>query len=105
MMLPNLDTFVLLTNEGPSMDKKHEYWSIIKHGDEGVLKGDKNGVSSGDFATMDTTRTTTNFSIFDQEMKSIQSSIIVLYQELFHVTLAQEKKETKSPRPGLRFGL
>ena len=30
MMLPKLDTFVLITNEGPSMDKR------IKHGDEGA---------------------------------------------------------------------
>ena len=27
MMLPKLDTFVLLTNEGPSMDKRDEHWS------------------------------------------------------------------------------
>ena len=27
MLLPKLDTFVLLTNEGPSMDKKDEHWS------------------------------------------------------------------------------
>ena len=70
-MLPNLDKFAFSTNEGPSMDKEHEYWSIIKHGDEGARKGNKNGVSSGDFATMDTRKTTTNSSIFDQEMKSI----------------------------------
>ena len=36
MMLPNLDTFVLLAIEGPSMDKKDEHWSIVKHGDEGA---------------------------------------------------------------------
>ena len=33
MMLPKLDTFVLLTNEGPSLDKKDEPWSKFKHGD------------------------------------------------------------------------
>ena len=27
MMLPKLDTFVLLTNEGPTLDKKDEPWS------------------------------------------------------------------------------
>ena len=27
MMLPNFDTFLLLTVEGPSMDKKDEHWS------------------------------------------------------------------------------
>lgn len=36
MMLPKLDTFVLLTNEGPSMDKRDEHWSGIKHGEEGA---------------------------------------------------------------------
>ena len=38
MMLPKLDTCVLLKNEGPSMDKKDEHWSMIKHGDEGVSR-------------------------------------------------------------------
>src|SRR3954463_11195590 len=33
MMLPKLDTFVLLMNEGPSMDKKDGHWSGIKHGE------------------------------------------------------------------------
>ena len=46
-MLPKLDTFVLLANEGPSMDKKDEPWSKFKHGDDGMRKGNKNGVSSG----------------------------------------------------------
>src|SRR3954465_10959968 len=31
MMLPKLDTFVLLTNEGPSLEKD-EHWSKNKHG-------------------------------------------------------------------------
>ena len=52
MMLPKLDTFVLLTNEGPSMDKKDEHWSMIKHGDDGTREGDKNGISSEDFRTL-----------------------------------------------------
>ena len=38
-MLPKLDTFVLLTNEGPSLDKRDEHWSKIKHGDDGMRKG------------------------------------------------------------------
>jgi hypothetical protein len=46
MMLPKLDTFVLITNEGPSMDKRDEHWSRIKHGDEGVREGIQNGASS-----------------------------------------------------------
>ena len=51
MMWPNLDTFVLLGIEGPSMDKKDEHWSIVKHGDEGACEENKNGGSSGDFRT------------------------------------------------------
>ena len=44
MMLPKLDTFVLLTNEGPSLDRKDEPWNKFKHGDDGMCKGIKNGV-------------------------------------------------------------
>ena len=52
MMLPKLDTFVLLTNEGPSLDKKDETWNKFKHGDDGMRKGIKNGVTSDDFRTL-----------------------------------------------------
>ena len=52
MMLPKLDTFVLLTNEGPSFDKKDEPWSKFKHGDDGMRKGSKNGVTSDDSRTL-----------------------------------------------------
>ena len=38
MMLPNLDTFVLLAIEGPSTDNNVEHWSMVKHGDEGASK-------------------------------------------------------------------
>ena len=51
MMLPKLDTFVLLTNEGPSLEKD-EHWSKNKHGVDGMRKGNKNGVSSDDFWTL-----------------------------------------------------
>src|SRR3954462_8272789 len=34
MMLPKIDTFVLLMSEGPSMDKEDGHWSGIKHGKE-----------------------------------------------------------------------
>ena len=51
-MLPKLDTFVLLTNEGPSLDKKDEPWSKFKHVDDGMCKGIKNGVTSDDFRTL-----------------------------------------------------
>ena len=51
-MLPKLDTFVLLTNEGPSLDKKDEPSSKFKHEDDGMRKGNKNEVSSDDFRTL-----------------------------------------------------
>ena len=52
MMLPKIDTFVLITNEGPSTDKRDEHWSRIKHGDEGARKANQNGVSDGVFSTL-----------------------------------------------------
>ena len=52
MMLPNLDTFVLLAIEGTSIDKKDEYWSMVKHGDEGACEENKNGVTSDDSRTL-----------------------------------------------------
>ena len=52
MMLPKLDTFVLLTNEGPCLDKKDEPLNKFKHGDDGMRKGNKNGVTSDDFRTL-----------------------------------------------------
>ena len=51
-MLPKLDTFVLLTNEGPSLDKKDEPWSKFKHEDDAMHKGNKNRVSSDYFRTL-----------------------------------------------------
>ena len=52
MMLPKLDTFVLLTNEVPGMDKRDEHCSKNKHGVDGMRKGNKNGVTSDDFRTL-----------------------------------------------------
>ena len=51
-MLPKLDTFVLLTNEWPSFYKKDQHWIKIKHGDDGMRKGNKNGVTRDDFRTL-----------------------------------------------------
>ena len=51
MMLPKLDMFVFITNEGPSLDKKDDHWSKIKHGDDCMCKGNKKGVTSDDFRT------------------------------------------------------
>ena len=50
-MLPKLDTFVLLTNEGPNLEKD-EHWSKNTHGVDGMRKGIKNGVTSDDFRTL-----------------------------------------------------
>ena len=50
-MLPKLDTLILLTNEGPGLDKKDEPWSKFMHGHDGVRKGNKNGVTSDDSRT------------------------------------------------------
>src|SRR3954470_7543623 len=66
-ILTNVDIFMLLTNEGPSMDKKDEHWSMFKHEDD------------EDITVMDMT---INSSIFDQEMK---------YKMLFHVTFGSRE--------------
>ena len=50
-MLPKLDTFVLLTNEGPNLEKV-EHLSKNKHGDDDMCKGNKNGVTSDDFRAL-----------------------------------------------------
>src|SRR4051812_44624399 len=62
MILPNGNIFLLLTNEGPSMDKKVENWSMFKHKDD------------EDITVM---AMTINSFIFYQEMKSIQKGMIV----------------------------
>src|SRR3954462_13680394 len=50
-----------------------------------------------DMATMDTTKNIINYSIFDQEMKSIQRGMIVCCtRSYFTSLLAQEKIENKS---------
>ena len=36
MILPKSDTFVSLTSEGPSLNRKDEHWSKIKHGDDSM---------------------------------------------------------------------
>ena len=51
-MLPKLEAFALLTNEGSSLDKKDDPWSKFKHGDHGMSKGNKHGVTSDDFRTL-----------------------------------------------------
>ena len=51
-MLPKIDTFVLITNEGPSMDKRGEHRRRIKHEDEGARERNQNNVSNGVFSTL-----------------------------------------------------
>ena len=51
-MMPKLDIFVLLTNEGSSLDNKDEPGSKSKHGDNGMRKGNKDGVTSDDSRTL-----------------------------------------------------
>ena len=51
-MLPKLDKFVLINNEGPSMDKRDEHWSRKKYGDEGAREGNQNAVYIMDFSTL-----------------------------------------------------
>ena len=50
-MLLKLDTFVLLTSEGPSLEKD-EHWSKNTHGVDSMRKGIENGVTSDDFRTL-----------------------------------------------------
>src|SRR4051812_16771879 len=82
MILPNVDIFLLLTNEGHSMDKKDEHCSMFKHEDD------------EDITVM---YMTINSFIFDQEMRSIQRAMIVCCTISYFTSLwAQEKIETKS---------
>ena len=50
-MRPKLGGFVLLTNEGPSLEKD-EHWSKTKHRDDGMRKGNKNEVTSDEFRAL-----------------------------------------------------
>ena len=50
-MLPKWDTFVLFTNEAPSLENDEDS-SKNRHGDDGMRKGNKNRVSSDDFRTL-----------------------------------------------------
>ena len=43
---------MVITNEGPSMDKRDEHGSRIKHGDEGGREGNQNIISSANFSAL-----------------------------------------------------
>ena len=51
-MLPKSDVFMLLSNDGPSMDKKDEYWSMIVHGEGSQRVRIEDDATSGDFCTL-----------------------------------------------------
>ena len=52
MMLPKSDVFMLLRNDGPSMDKKDEYWSMNVHGDGSKRVRIEDDATSEDFRTL-----------------------------------------------------
>jgi hypothetical protein len=53
MMLPKSDVFMLLRNDGPSMDERDKYWSMIMHGDDGSNRVRiQDDAASEDFRTL-----------------------------------------------------
>jgi hypothetical protein len=52
MMLPKLDVFVTLRNEGPSMDERNKHWIMIMHGDGSKHLRIEEDTTSGDFRTL-----------------------------------------------------
>jgi hypothetical protein len=54
MMLPKSDVFMLLRNNGPSMNKKDNQWSMIMHGDNVKLARIEDDATRADFMTLKT---------------------------------------------------
>ena len=53
MMLPKSDVFMLLRNDGPSMDERDKHWSMIMHGDDGSNRVRiQDDAASEDFRTL-----------------------------------------------------
>jgi hypothetical protein len=52
MMLPKLDMFVTLRNDGPSMDERDKHWTMIGHGDGSKRLRMEEDAMSGDFRTL-----------------------------------------------------
>jgi hypothetical protein len=53
MMLPKSDVFMLLRNDGPSMDERDKHWSLIMHGDDGSNRVRiQDDAASEDFRTL-----------------------------------------------------
>jgi hypothetical protein len=53
MMLPKSDVFVILRNDGPSVDERDKHWSMIVHGDGSRRVRIADDVTSGNFRTID----------------------------------------------------
>ena len=51
-ILPKLDVFMLLRNDGPSMDEWDKHWSMMVHGDDNKLVRIEDDATSGDFRTL-----------------------------------------------------
>jgi hypothetical protein len=52
MMLPKSDMFVTPRNDGPSIDERDKYWSMIVYGDGSKRLRMKEDATSGDFRTL-----------------------------------------------------
>ena len=52
MMMPKSDVFMLLRNNGPSMDEKDKHWSMIMHGDGSKLVRIQDDATSEDLRTL-----------------------------------------------------
>ena len=52
MMLPKSDVYMLLRNNGPSMEEKDKHWSMIMHGDGSKRLRIEEDATSGDFRTL-----------------------------------------------------
>ena len=52
MILPKSDVFMLLRNNGPSMDKKDNQWSMIMHREGSKLVRIEDDATSEDFSTL-----------------------------------------------------
>jgi hypothetical protein len=52
MMLPKLDVFVLLRNDGLSLDGRDKHWSMVVHGDGSKHLIKEEDAASGEFRTL-----------------------------------------------------
>jgi hypothetical protein len=52
IVLPKSDVFMLLRNDGPSMDKKNNQWSMMMHGKDSKFARIEDDATSADFRTL-----------------------------------------------------